>query len=869
MTAATAGIQTPDQRLRVFVSSVLGELATERARVREAVVSLRLTPVMVELGARPHPARDLYRAYIEQSDVFIGLYWERYGWVAPDMAISGVEDEYDLCGDTPRLLYVKRPAPDREPRMAELLARIEAEGRGSYRTFTSADELVDLVRDDLALLLSERFSTAPVTSRPAQATGGRPALPAPTTPIIGREREVAAIRDLLAEPATRLVTLTGPGGIGKTRLALESATQLDDAYVGGAIYVQLASVRDPALVLPTIATAVGATVERGQPALAAIVRQVQQPLLLIPDNLEQITDAGAVLAQLLTETPMITILATSRTALRVRGEHEFQVPALDVGEADQPSAALLPSPAAAVELFADRARASRADFALTADNVATIAEICRRLDGLPLAIELAAARVRLLPPEALLTRLGNRLDTLGTGPADLPERQRTLRATIDWSFSLLDDALADVITALAVFTDGWTLEAAAAVCDLEELAALEAMDALVRQSLILTSDQTGEPRFRMLATVKEYALERLHARGDLEAIAERHARYFARLLSEAGPGLLGRAQAEWGARVSQEQGNLRAVLQRYLDRGDTDDAIHIVRAVWPFWWLRDQLFEASSWIARAMEQLDDAGPLARAELLWAAWSTSLQLGDGASAVTLMGQALEAIAAVDDPMLEGLSLLISSYTIPITGDLDAAFAASFAAATKFRAIGDDFLTGLALSGLGTISHMRGDVSAARAYHEQAVSLGRALSNDRLLGQALSSLGMTVLSAGDATDARQLIDESADVLLRAGSEEGVSLALSAYALLAAHVGDLRRAAVARGAVEEIRRRIGIKVWPVVSGVEQQFVDQVRHALGDAEYDAALAEGAAQTLHEAVAAARGGVPVDDGVRAALPAT
>lgn len=850
MTGDAADVQAADQRLRVFVSSVISELATERARVREAIVSLRLIPVMAELGAQPHPPRALYARNIDDSDVFIGLYGERYGWVAPAMTISGLEDEYDLADKAPRLLYVKRPAPGRDKRLTALIERIEAEGSGSYRTFSTPDELVDLVRDDLALLLTERFTTAAVAALGAPAR--RPGLlPTPATPIVGREQELADVCKLLGQSAARLVTLTGAGGIGKTRLALEVASRVGDNYAGGIAYVQLASIRNAAFVLPTIATAVGATIERGQPALDAITRQVQQPLLLIPDNLEQIEDVGPELADLLTATPLVAVLATSRTPLRIRGEHEYPVPVLDVGASTELA---LESVSPAVELFVDRARAARAGFELTADNIGAVAEICRRLDGLPLAIELAAARVRLLPPESLLTRLGNRLDTLGSGASDLPERQRTLRSTIDWSFSLLDAGLAKVMTELAVFADGWTLEAAAAVCDLDEFAALDAMEALDRHSLILSSQQGGEPRFRMLATVREYALERLALEPDAEEIAERHAAFYLRLLEQAYGGLLGSDQSRWGEGLAQEQGNLRAVLRRYFDQGAIEQASHVIRALWPFWWLQDQLIEADEWIARALPLRDRASPLARAELLWAAWSTTVQRGDNAGAVRLMDEAVAAIAAVEDPVLEALTLLLRSYTLPITGDIDGAFDASLQALERFRSIDVGFLTGMALTGLGTISQIRGDIAAARRYHQDAVTVGRNVGNKRMLGQALSSLGMAVLAEGEVAEARGYIEESGEVLGALRTADGVSLALSAYAQLALYEGDVRRAAVARGALEEIRRRIGITVWPIVANLEQELVQHLRAVLGDAAYEEALAEGAAQTLQEALTAATG---------------
>ena len=485
-----APIRTPDQRLRVFVSSTLAELAPERAAVARAISALRLTPVMFELGARPHPPRELYRAYLAQSDVFVGLYWQRYGWIGPGMDISGLEDELRLSDGMPRLLYLKSPAPEQEPRLAAMIADLQSEGADSYRSFRSTRELGRLVRDDLALLLSERFATPVPSAAPAAAPAAteirppRRSLPTPSTSLLGREDDIAELSSLLESPDVRLVTLTGPGGIGKTRLAIAVGAALDGAG-RRTEFVPLASITDPALVLPRVAAAVGAPIEGTRSALDTLIEHfAQTPTLLVLDNLEQVTGAATELDQLLAACPDVTILATSRTVLRLRAEREYPVEALMVPAfAERPpleELAALP----AVRLFVDRARAVRHDFTLDDTNAAAVMEICRRLDGLPLAIELAAARTRVLAPVALLARLEHVLDSLGTGPVDLPERQRTLRATVEWSFGLLDDMERELVEALSVFADGWTIDAATRVVARTEDETLDLLDALAGHSLV-------------------------------------------------------------------------------------------------------------------------------------------------------------------------------------------------------------------------------------------------------------------------------------------------------------------------------------------------------------------------------------------------
>src|SRR5215472_15325122 len=405
---------------------------------------MRLSPVMFEVGARPYPPAEVYRAYLAQSDVFIGLYWQRYGWVGPGMEISGLEDEFDLSRELPRLLYIKAPAPSREPRLADLLARIEKEASASYRHFRTPAQLSRLVRDDLAVLLSERFAAARAPAAaaapsPAGARSPRP-LPVSVTSLLGRERDIDEVGGLLERPGVRLVTLTGPGGVGKTRLAVAVGERLRDRFGAGTAFVPLALVTECGLVLDGIGRAVGADLARtGSPVEALAETFGDGAWLLILDNLEQVVQVAPDLGELLARCPQLAMLATSRTVLGLRAEREYPVPPLplppDPGGASLAEVAASP----AVALFVDRARAVRPGFALTEGNAAAMAEICRRLEGLPLAIELAAVRIRLLDPAVLLDRLAASLDALGTGAVDLPERQRTLRATVEWSVSLLED----------------------------------------------------------------------------------------------------------------------------------------------------------------------------------------------------------------------------------------------------------------------------------------------------------------------------------------------------------------------------------------------------------------------------------------------
>ena len=855
-------IRTPDQRLRVFVSSTLAELADERVEVSRAISALRLTPVLFELGARPHPPRELYRAYLAQSDIFIGLYWQRYGWVGPGMDISGLEDEFRLSHSIPRLLYVKRPAPDREPGLKAMINELQTKGTDSYRSFATPRELGRLVRDDLALLLSERFAAAKSrTDRSASLAlhSDRRAprsLPVTSTTLIGRDQDVVEVSKLLAKPEVRLVTLTGPGGIGKTRLAIAVGEQLDDRYPQGTVFVPLASITQPELVAPRIAEAVGVTIEGVRPPLDVLVEQFgETPTLLVLDNLEQVVGVAPDLDRLLARCPGLEILATSRTVLRLRAEREYAVGPLPVpvfsGLTPIEQLASLP----AVQLFVDRAQAVRYDFALTDANALAIVDICRRLDGLPLAIELAAARVRLLEPDALLARLGSRLDALGTGPVDLPERQRTLRATVEWSVGLLDEAEEHMLATLSIFVEGWTVEAAVHVSGLTEDRTLDLLDSLAGHSLVSVDATIVGPRFRMLAAIREFAAERLAADAELADVERRHAEYFGALVENADRPA--ERQVEWAERLRTEEGNLGVAIRWFFTHDITPlPRIFLIlcQNLWLFWRMRDRMPERRAWIQELLLRADALENRAQAELLLIATATALEIGDDDSAQAAVEGIERLQGRTDDPYLRSVSRLAVSWILPIADDYEGALQAASTALDRLREQNEPFMAWAALT-VGLLEMTLGRHDAARGHLIEANQLGGQLGYKWLDSGARAQLASLAVRAGQLDEARAQLVESLD-----GSKETelstqtVTFSLVAYAQLALAEGEVRRAAMALGAADGLRERAGLRAWPSMRRGEAELATHVAQQIDPEIFKDAFAAGSELNQVEAVALVRG---------------
>jgi predicted ATPase/tetratricopeptide (TPR) repeat protein len=834
-------ILTPDQRVRVFVSSTLEELAPERAAVRAAIESLHLAPVMFELGARPHPPRSLYRAYLEQSHVFVAIYWQRYGWVAPEMTVSGLEDEYLLSGGRPRLVYVKRPAPDREPRLVGLLDRVRDAGDVSYRSFESTAELEQLVREDLAVLLSETFQSRWAPAPASEVPAARTALPAPPNKLIGREDDVARLRDLVL--SERLVTLTGPGGIGKSRLAIEVASQVSHEFADGVSFVGLASVREPDLVPATIASALAVRDEGSSRELDALKHHLEhRRLLLVLDNFEHVLPASRVVAELLEAAPALTVMVTSREALRLRAEREYPVPSLPAREA--------------VELFARAAAAVRHGFVVDDHNAETIDRIVTALEGVPLAIELAAARVRLLPPVEILQRLDRRLDFLSGGARDLPERQRAMRTTLDWSYELLSEADRELFAKLSIFPASFSLAAAESVTrSSENEDVLEGLTSLADKSLLRVDVSDTEPRFRLLALMREYAAERLDATGDQVRVSARHAAYYRRLSGEFGMAVRGPKQTETVDRLSQGSGagdidNVRACMRWYLTQSQPEAVAEILWSLWVLGWISGRLVECRGWARETLATDSTLDEAPRARLLTVAGLLEMWLGDYRSALPALNEAVEIAGRLDDDEVRAPSTLGLSLVSSFVGDTPAARTHAEEALRLCRAHHDRWGESTAHSLLTWFVVGEDSFDAHVELFEDARAVADELADEVNRAMIETNLAEQRIHAAQLRDAADLLGRALQRLRRLHALYPSSYALDCAARLAARIGDPRATATLLGAANRLRQIIDVPVEGSHRARRSALIEHVRGLHDDtALFDEALARGEAMTFIEAI--------------------
>jgi predicted ATPase/DNA-binding winged helix-turn-helix (wHTH) protein len=760
---------------------------------------------------------------------------------------------------------------------------VETRAKVSARDSVAA---LKVIRSGFSEKAAEPVVEAPSSNLPVQRTG-----------FLGREKEVAAAERLLLRPDVSLVTITGPGGIGKTRLAVQLATRLAEHFPGGTYFVSLSSLSDPGLLASVIVQALGIREAGTQSPLETLKANLRSsgraPKLLLLDNFEHLVGAVPTVVELLSVGSRLKVLVTSRSALHVYGENEFPVPPLALPEQTTSTVEVL-AQSPAVALFVQRAIAAKPDFQLTPENAAAVAEVCARLDGLPLAIELAAARVKVLSPTAMRTRLSSRLQLLTGGARDMPQRHQTLRAAMDWSYDLLSPTEQKLFRRLSVFVGGCTLEGAEAVCDAKgdlDLEPLDGMESMVDKSLAQREEQAdGEPRFVMLETIREYALEKLEASGEKALTKRAHAAYCLVLAEEKATEHSETARADWLAHYANEYDNLRAALEWLTETEDAEWGLRLGGALFRYWEMREYLAEGRARLDKLLRIAGAQAPTkARSRALFAAGVLGLEQGDYAAADELIRESLEiarqqgdahgaavclnalAVSARDRGDIQGARLLFEesltvwkevgdpkavasavsnlANIVKLQGDNTRARSLYAECLSIFSGLGDRTGVAWSMNYQGDVVRDQGDPAAARALYEQGLEIFRELGDRWGIAGTLADLGNLASEQGNYSMAQDLYRQSIRIFQELEHKRGIARLLECFACSAAVQLEAERSLRLAGAAAALRQNIGAPLTPAEHAKLEASLHTARQALGSTVSGTAWSEGWALPVEKAI--------------------
>jgi predicted ATPase/DNA-binding winged helix-turn-helix (wHTH) protein len=769
------------------------------------------------------------------------------------------------------------------------LQRLRRDSDSGYAAFAEVDN------EERPALKSTRWVAAEATGEQAQMRPGN--LPVPRTEFVGREREAAATKELLLRPDVRLVTITGPGGIGKTRLAVELASGLIEWFPGGIYFVPLSPLSDPSLIASVIVQTLGIRKAGGRSPLEILKKSFQDslraPMLFLMDNFEHLVQAAPMVAELLAMGPNLKILVTSRSALHVYGEHEFPVPPLALPDSrSMPSVEVL-SQYPAVALFIQRAIAAKPDFELSPENAQSVTEVCARLDGLPLAIELAAARIKVLSPASMLTRLASRLQLLTGGARDLPQRQQTLRAAMDWSYDLLSAPEQKLFRRLSVFVGGCNLEGVEAVCDTKSdlnLDLLDGMASMVDKSLAQQVEQADESRFLMLETIREYALEKLEASGEQALTKRSHAAYCLVLAEEEAQEQFGAEGTECLERFALEHDNFRAALDWLTETGDAEWGLRLGTALFRFWEIREYLAEGRERLGRLLKLAGATAPTkARTRALFAAGVLAAGQGDYASAQALLSESRDISLGLGDKTGVAVSLNALAVIARDRGDVSTAYTLFEESLSLWRALGDQKAVARSLSNLANVAKLQGAHNLSRALYGECIAIFRELGDRTGIAWSLNYQGDVARDQGESVAARTLYEQGLAIFRELGDrwgiagtvadlgslareqrnypmahslyresirifqelehKRGIARLLECFACLAALQLDAERSLRLAGAATALRQSIGVPLTPAEQAKLESALEPARKMLNDTACAMAWSEGGRRPVEQVI--------------------